>query len=190
MKIAIISGTDRLGSNALKLAHYINKKYKELNVNSYIIDLQEFPIHAAAGGNYGKSIPDIEAFNQPILEADGVVFIIPEYNGSYPGILKLMFDYLPHPKSFDQLPVAFIGEADGAFGALRGVEQFQMVCNYRNAFVFPERVFISKVSKELEGEPGLTTPFTQKLLLQQIANFRDYVEMLSKNVDMVTLTNS
>ena len=110
------------------------------------------------------------------MKADGLVFVIPEYNGSFPGILKVFIDYLPFPEAFEKMPMAFIGEAAGAFGGLRSVEQFQMIANYRNALQFPERVFISRVTQEFDPEDGIEDDFKQKLLLSQVNNFIKFVE--------------
>ena len=45
--------------------------------------------------------------------------------------------------------MAFTGVAAGMFGALRPVEQLQQVFGYRNACIFPERVFVMKVHESL-----------------------------------------
>ncbi|MDZ7716989.1 MAG: hypothetical protein U5J95_12320 [Balneolaceae bacterium] len=49
----------------------------------------------------------------------------------------------------DKKPIAFVGEANGAFGGMRAVEQLQQVVGYRHAHVFPERVFISARQQKL-----------------------------------------
>jgi NAD(P)H-dependent FMN reductase len=189
-KINIVSGTDRPGSNALKISEYLKPKYEAEGAEVEVISLKDFPISSVAGGVYGKVIPEIKAFNERFLSGDGVVFVVPEYNGGFPGILKLMIDYLPHPKSMDHLPVAFIGESAGPFGALRPIEQLQLICNYRNAFNFPERVFISDVNKQFDSETGLKNDFIQNLLDQQTKNFVTFVEQMKQNVkEMSTLTS-
>ncbi|MDR9416195.1 MAG: NAD(P)H-dependent oxidoreductase [Gracilimonas sp.] len=179
MDLKIISGTDRPNSNALKVSNYVRTLYSENGVNAEVISLEDFPLKDVVGGPYGKKLPSIEKFREPIIKADGLVFVIPEYNGSYPGILKVFIDYLPFPEAFEKMPMAFIGESAGAFGALRSVEQFQMVANYRNALQFPERVFIPRVNKEFEEGKGLADSFKQKLLNSQIQNFIKFVEAVN-----------
>lgn len=175
MNIKIISSTDRPDSWALKVSSYVSELYNSKSVRSEVISLEDFPLTEVVGGKYGKSIPKVEKFRAPILKADGLVFVIPEYNGGFPGILKIFIDYLPFPEAFEKMPMAFIGESAGAFGALRAVEQFQMVVNYRNALQFPERVFIPRVSKEFNQETGLYDDFKQKLLEAQVYNFIEFV---------------
>lgn len=185
MNIKIISSTDHPNSNSLKVSNYVADKYRAEGVDVEVISLMDFPMQDVVGGKYGKSIPSVEEFRKPILEADALIFVIPEYNGGFPGVLKLFIDYLPFPSAFAKMPMAFIGVADGAFGALRPVEQFQMIVNYRNALQFPERVFISRVSKSFSEEEGLKDDFQEKLLNSQVENFIKFIDAL-KSVDLVS----
>ena len=173
--LEIISGTDRPNANALRIAHYLKKKYTVLNTEAGIIDLKNFPIGSIKGGRYGKSIPEMEAYIKSLLAADGLVIVCPEYNGGYPGILKLFIDYLPFPKSLNKKPICFVGEANGAFGGLRAVEQLQQVTGYRNAYNFPERVFIPRVHKNFDEEEGIRDTVQQELLETQTKNFVQYI---------------
>lgn len=180
MDLKIISGTDRPNSNALKVSRYVQKMYQKQGVDAEVISMEDFPLAEVAGGLYGKEIPAVEKFRNPVVKADGLIFVIPEYNGSFPGVLKVFIDYLPFPKAFEKMPMAFIGESAGAFGALRSVEQFQMIANYRNALQFPERVFIPRVKKEFSEDEGLTDSFKQELLESQTKNFIKFVEATMK----------
>lgn len=186
MKLKIISGTDRPNSNALKVSEYVKTLYQQEGAEVEVISLEDFPLEEVVGGRYGKKLPAVEKFREPIVNADGLIFVIPEYNGSFPGILKMFIDYLPFPKAFEKMPMAFIGEANGAFGGLRSVEQFQMIANYRNALQFPERVFIPRVKDEFDTEGGLKDPFKQKLLDSQVQNFVKFVEAaMQKEMDQL-----
>lgn len=179
VNIEIISGTDRPDSNAMRVSRYLQKQYAALDTRPGIIDLKDFPIDAVRGGPYGDEIPAINTFIEPLLQADGLVFVCPEYNGGYPGIFKLFIDYLPFPESLNKKPICFVGEANGAFGALRAVEQLQQVAGYRNAHVFPERVFISRVHKNFDEKEGIKDSYQQRLLESQIQNFVQYIRDLT-----------
>jgi len=171
IKLKIISATDRPGANALKVARYLAPKYEELGAEVSIISLRDYPIKDVAGGKYGQQINSVDAFNEQVLEADALVLIVPEYNGSYPGILKLFIDYLPYPHGLEKIPICIVGESSGTFGALRAVEQIQAVFGYRNAYIFPERVFIPRVKQNFDPETGIRDEFQQELLIDQIRNF-------------------
>ena len=89
MKLKVISSTDRPNSNALKVSNYVKTLYEQEGANVEVISLEDFPLAEVAGGQYGKEIPKVKTFRDPIINADGLIFVIPEYNGSFPGILKM-----------------------------------------------------------------------------------------------------
>lgn len=178
--LQIISGTDRPGSNALRVSHYLQKTYQQEGIEADIIDLQDFPLGKIHGGNYGQDLPEVDAFIDQAVSADGLVIVCPEYNGGYPGILKLFIDYFPFPGSLEKMPVALVGEASGAFGALRAVEQLQQVLGYRHAHIFPERVFIPRVTENFDEEEGISNESQQQLLMSQVAGFPEFVRNLQE----------
>jgi NAD(P)H-dependent FMN reductase len=175
MNIKIISSTDRPKSTSLAVSNYVKKLFMKWDIVAEVISLADFPLPDVKGGKYGEDIESIEKFRKPILEADAILWVIPEYNGSFPGILKLFIDYLPFPEAFLNTKMSFIGVAAGAFGGLRAVEQFQMIMNYRNAPQFPERVFIQRSHKTFDPENGLNIPLQQDLLENQIKGFVKFV---------------
>lgn len=176
LSIQIISGTDRPNSNAMRVSEYLKERYNKLETKAEIIDLKEFPLSSVKGGKYRDETPEVDQFTQPLLDADGLIFVCPEYNGGYPGILKLFIDYLPYPVSLNKKPLCFVGEANSLFGGLRAVEQLQQVAGYRNAHILPERVFISRVKENFDLETGIKDAYQQNLLDVQIKNFVKFVE--------------
>ncbi|MDI6400776.1 NAD(P)H-dependent oxidoreductase [Balneolaceae bacterium ANBcel3] len=174
-RINILSGTDRPGSNAKKVAEYLKPLYQQKGTRAEVVSLEDFPMEEVAGGKYGQDLSGVKAFRERVLDADGLVMVIPEYNGSFPGILKVFIDYLPFPSAFQSLPIAFVGEAAGAFGALRAVEQMQLICAYRNALIYPERVFLQRIGNIFDPEKGIKDEMTSKLLASQIEGFSTFV---------------
>lgn len=174
-KIHILASTDRPNSNALKVADYSKTLLSEFSeVKTF--SLKDFPLEDVVGGKYGEDIESVNKFNEEFLNADGFLFVVPEYNGGFPGILKVFIDYLPFPKALNKKPVSFIGEAAGSFGALRPVEHLQQILVYRKALVYPERMFISGVNDSFDEETGLKSGMLQGLLEDQINGFSEFVE--------------
>lgn len=69
--------------------------------------------------------------------------------------------------------MAFIG-LGGRWGGLRPVEHLQQVFGYRNAFIFPNRVFLNQVDTVLkDGE--VTNPMLLDLLKVQTRDFAKYI---------------
>src|SRR5690606_19539384 len=105
-----------------------------------LLDMNELPPEILSPGAYKQPAESVRQLVERFLAADGVVFVVPEYNGSYPGVLKLFVDMLPYPQGFENRPCAFVGLAAGQFKSLRAVEHLQQVAGYRNAFVYPRRL--------------------------------------------------
>ena len=183
MDLKIICGTDRPNSNAMRVSTYVQGLYQKEGIDADIIDLSDFPLSDVVGGKYGAELPAVDAFVENVVVADGLVVVCPEYNGGYPGILKMLIDYLPFPNSLDKKPIALIGEANGAFGAMRAVEQLQQVFGYRNAHIYPERVFISRINKNFDDENGIQDKYQQQLLISQIAGFPEFIRNLHLQKD-------
>ena len=176
--IVILSGTNRHGSNTRKAAAQVEAAYKSLGVETQLLDLAHLPAELFSPSSYAEKPAAFKKFTDAILVADGVVIVTPEYNGSVPGILKYFIDMLPFPESFEQRPVCFVGLAAGIWGALRPVEQLQAIFGYRNAFIFPERVFIPGIGKLLDAAGQFTSPDLEKRLKSQAEGFTGFVEKL------------
>lgn len=96
-----------------------------------------------------------EEFQKPILAAKGLLIVTPEYNGSFPGVLKYFIDMLKFPESLQHVPVCVVGIAAGQFAALRAVEQLEMILHYRKVHLFGERLFVSSVGDHVQADGSL-----------------------------------
>jgi NAD(P)H-dependent FMN reductase len=176
--IAIISGTNRPGSNTRKVTAHVESTYRALGVKTILLDLAELPPDIFSSASYAEKPAAFKPFTEAVLASDGLVIVTPEYNGSVPGILKYFIDMLPFPESFEQRPVCFVGLAAGIWGALRPVEQLQAIFSYRNAYLFPERVFMPGIGKLLDEAGRFTSPDMEKRLGKQAEGFTGFVEKL------------
>lgn len=178
MNITIVSGTNREGSMSLKVSQHLQKMYAALGVNAQVLDLRALPLACFTPHVYSEKPKELEPYIDMILNAQGAVFVIPEYNGSFPGVLKYFIDLWKFPDCYLGLKTAYVGIASGQWGALRAVEHFQGVMGYRNAIQFPERIFINRVGKRWNGEGFsklLESDFSiDDLLNQQTHNFVDF----------------
>jgi NAD(P)H-dependent FMN reductase len=176
--IVILSGTNRPGSNTRKVTVRIGAIYQSLGVATQTLDLAELPPEIFSPASYAEKPASFSAFTDPILAADGLVIVTPEYNGSVPGILKYFIDMLPFPESFEHRPVCFVGLAAGIWGALRPVEQLQAIFGYRNAYIFPDRVFLPGIDKLLDASGTFANEDMEKRLTRQAEGFASFVEAL------------
>ena len=177
--IWILVGTDRTQSMSSKVARFIEPMYQSQGVPTGIMKLEDVGLNQLDGSHYSGKKPKpkklVEAVDQ-LLKADGLVVVCPEYNGSMPGALKYFIDYWKYPESFEYRPVCFIG-LGGRFGGLRPVEHLQQVFGYRNAFIYPDRVFLSNVQKLIK-EDKIEDDFICSLLESQALGFCRFIQAL------------
>jgi len=178
--ILVISGTNRPDANAMKIARILEGHYHAAKVKAEILSLTELPAEVFQGGAYATKPPGMVAIQQRVLAASGLHIVTPEYNGSFPGVLKYFIDMLKFPESFERKPVAFVGEAAGTWGGLRSVEQLQLIFGYRNAHIFPERVFIPGIGQQLDASGKLIDASLNDRLKGQCVNFAMFADVICK----------
>ncbi len=186
----IICGTNRPASKSAEVSRAIQALYSKHDTETpEIINLETLNLQNLDNEYYGdkKKPQDIAQAIEKIDLSDGLIVVVPEYNGSFPGALKTFIDHWSYPKSFEYRPVCFIG-LGGRFGGLRPVEHLQGVFGYRNAFMYPERVFITNVwdivkNNEIKDEA------LYALLEKQTKGFIKFVKALnSENLHANSLT--
>jgi NAD(P)H-dependent FMN reductase len=174
----MIVGTNRPGSNTRRVANHIEEIYTALKTPLRVLDLAKLPPEIFSPASYAEKPKAFHPFANAVLEASGLVVVTPEYNGSIPGILKYFIDMLEFPESFEKRPVCFVGLAAGLWGALRPVEQLQAIFGYRNAHIYPERVFLPQVNKLLDDIGRLKSQEILERLKAQAEGFIEFVECL------------
>ncbi|MDR2981078.1 MAG: NAD(P)H-dependent oxidoreductase [Puniceicoccales bacterium] len=180
MKITLLAGTNRPGSNTRKVVAHIEKIYRGANVELSVLDLAQLPDEIFKASSYAEKPASFARFADLITKADGVHIVTPEYNGGFPGVLKYFVDMLPHPQSFTQRPVVFTGLAVGMWGALRPVEQLQTLFTNLGATVCPQRVFLPGIGNLLSDSGEITDEAIAKRLTAQVNDFVSFVGKLSK----------
>jgi chromate reductase, NAD(P)H dehydrogenase (quinone) len=178
--ITLLIGTNRPGNNSRKIARHIEEIYGELKVPLRVLDLAQLPPEIFLPSSYAEKPKSFQPFTEAILQCSGLHVISPEYNGGIPGVLKYFIDMLKFPESFERKPVCFTGVAAGIWGALRPIEQLQAIFGYRNAFIYPERVFLPQIHGLIDENGRLKNPELLDRLRKQAAGFVDFVEKLKQ----------
>lgn len=176
--ITMVVGTNRPGSNTRKVASLIEEIYREMKTPLKVLDLAQLPPEIFHPSSYAEKPKSFAPFADGVLQSSGLVVVTPEYNGSLPGVMKYFIDMLKFPESFEQRPVCFVGLAAGMWGALRPVEQLQAIFGYRNAYLFPERVFMPKINDLLDANGRFKDPELMERLGAQQKAFVEFVRKL------------
>ena len=173
----IISATNRPQSNSRKIAGLLQQIYKGLNCRAEIISLMEVPFQTLIAKPYPNTLPqEVQTIVAKLDESESLTIVCPEYNGSFPGIMKFFIDHWSYPKTFEYRPVCFVG-LGGRFGGLRAVEQLQQIIGYRNAFIYPQRVFLQNIEDLLKNSRLADQPLLD-LLKKQAEGFLSFISAL------------
>jgi len=169
--ITIISSTNRPGSNTFKVAKYYQQMLLQKGQEANILSLTELPDAVIATDLYGKRSEAFKLILDKINPLDKFLFVIPEYNGSYPGVLKVFIDACDFPESFYEKKAALVGISSGKYGNIRGVDHFTGVCHYFNLHVLPLKLHIANIKTELDENNNLFKEDTVKFVNEKIDKF-------------------
>ena len=170
----IISGTNHEGSNTLKLAEYYHRQLTEKGFDSEIFSLCDLPGDLISSDLYGKRSEAFQSIQERITASSKFIFVIPEYNGSFPGVLKTFIDACTFPESFFGKKAALVGLSSGKYGNILGIYHFTGICHYINMHVLPLRIHIPNIMKELDENGNLFNEDTVKFTDQQIERFIEF----------------
>jgi NAD(P)H-dependent FMN reductase len=98
------------------------------------------------------------------------VFVIPEYNGSFPGVLKTFIDGLRHPDSLANKKIALVGVSSGVLGNAVGLSHFDDVLSYLNANVLGFRIKLGNINSYFR-EGQFSNQTYENLINKQIDEF-------------------
>ena len=176
--MTLIVGTNRPASNTRKVARQVEEVYAELKVPLNVLDLANLPPEIFSPSSYATKPKTFEPVSEGVLRASGLHIVTPEYNGSVPGVLKYFIDMLKFPESFIRRPACFLGLSAGLWRALRPIEQLQAIFGYRNAYIYPERVFLPGIGDLLDESGRLKDSDLIDRIRTQAEGFIDFVERL------------
>jgi len=163
--ITIVVGTNRRDSISQEIAIQYLEILHEKNIECSILNLRELPrdyINSALYENIGKN----EEFNRirsQMNSSEKFVFVIPEYNGSFPGVLKAFIDGLDRSKALTDKKCALIGLSAGDQGAGLALSHFTDILNYCGTNVLAYRLRLPKI-----GDSMTDSKITNDLYLNKI----------------------
>lgn len=169
--ITIVSGTNRKNSYTLMVAKYYQKQIKKRGIDAAILSLEDLPPSIIQSDLYGARSEDFKPIQELVSKTKKFIFVIPEYNGSFPGVLKVFIDACSFPQSFYDKKAALIGISSGRYGNIRGVDHFTGVCNYCHINVLPLKLHIPLIRSEINDNHLIFKEDTFAFISEQIDKF-------------------
>ena len=115
--IPVILGTSRQGRLSEPAANFVfSEVSKRGDVQTELIDIRKIPL---ALDDAGEALKDNQ-FSATVSRADGLILVVPEYNHSFPGLLKHVLD--TNLKEYIHKAAGVCGVSAGPFGGARMIQ--------------------------------------------------------------------
>ena len=167
--ITIISCTNRKSALSKVVSEFYQKLLKQVGAESKILNLQDLPadfILSALYENAGRNLVFNE-MTQLVKDSNKFVFIVPEYNGSFPGVLKAFIDGLDYPNPFKDKKCALVGLSSGVQGGALALSHLTDIFNYLGMHVLALKIRLPGIEKLL-SDGIITDKLTLELFDMQI----------------------
>jgi NAD(P)H-dependent FMN reductase len=109
-----------------------------------------------------------------MIPAEKFIWICPEYNGSYPGIVKLFIDALSvryYSETFAFKKSALIGVTKGRSGNIRGLDHLADVLIFMKSVIYPRLLPISRVNDLLDDKGQIIHTPTLQVIDDHVRGF-------------------
>jgi len=183
IKILGIAGSLRENSYnklLLKAASKLLSPFTELE----IADIDKIPLYNQDLEETGFP-EEVKEFKAKIEAADAILISTPEYNHSYPGVLKNAIDWTSRPyghNSFDGKPIAVISASPGLFGGIGAQDQLKLVLLALNArLVTQPAVIVASAHQKIDQDGNVLDPNTKQFITKLIANLVDFTRRFSQH---------
>jgi chromate reductase len=172
--IVVVSCTNRPDSNTLKVSRIYEKILKAKGVQTKLLDFCTLPQNIAFSETFGKRTPEYARLIDEYVSSNSkFIFVLPEYNGSFPGILKTFLDSM-HPREWADKNACLVGVADGRAGNLRGMEHLTGILNYLKMHVYHDKLPISMVNKMIDENGNFTSEDQLRACVAQVEGFLQF----------------
>lgn len=179
--ITVISGSNRPNNLTAIFARHAYQQLKDTpGIEVDMLDLTKVGgeiIHEAMYKKDQQAPSVAQVQDQYFIPADKFWFFVPEYNGSIPGMLKLLLDAISvrdHQLTFSQKKACITGIASGRAGNLRGMDHLADILNHMNVAVLPNKQPISSIYKLVNAEQKITDEKTLGCLAVQQEAFLQF----------------
>lgn len=172
MKLVILLGSIRQGRQTHKIAHYLFERFQaQPGVAPELIDLKTLRLPIFESRWQQEEAPDAALLDlgQRLDAADALLFVSPEYHGSYSGVLKNAVDH--YWKEFARKPIGVVATGAGQFGGLNGSTEMQQLILSLGAFPMPLKLLVPRIKDAFDEQDQLINDKTAQLAEKFVQEF-------------------
>jgi azobenzene reductase len=142
------------------------------------LDLQDFNLPVMTERYFEMKEPpaSVEALHLALGKSDGLVFLSPEYNGSYSGALKNAVDYF-RPE-FSKKPIGVATASSGKFAGINASHHLQALVLHIGGYGVPRKWMVPDVEKSI-AEDGTVL---SEIVAKELAGFAEEMVWITEAV--------
>ncbi|MBB6444070.1 NADPH-dependent FMN reductase [Bacillus benzoevorans] len=172
MEIVAIVGSIREDSYNLKLAQYVQKRYQE-RFDLEILNIREIPFYNQDIENDPPEV--VTDLKNKVKNADAVLWVTPEYNGTVPGVLVNVIDWLSRvDKVMIGKPSWIMGASMGNLGTVKAQLHLRDILfspGINSPLLPSNEVYVGAVHTKINADGDITDQSTIEFLGSVVNNF-------------------
>lgn len=177
-KILVFAGSTRNDSFNRKLARQAAEAFQRAGLATTLAELRDYPMPMYDGDLETTSgLPErAKAFKELVRGHDILVIASPEYNGSFPALIKNVIDWISRAEAGEKPGAVFRGKSaallstsPGSSGGKRGLKHLRELFEYLGIAVLPEQLNVPKSFQAFDSQGKLVRPEDIEALDQIVA---------------------
>ncbi len=175
MKYVAIVGSNSKNSLNRVLANFLAKRYGSDDLSIEVLSINNLPFYSV--DDELTPSEEVVAFKQAVKEADGVIWLTPEYNHSIPGVLKNAIDWLSRvDKVMINKPSLIMGTTPGFLGTVYAQMHLRdILFALQSPVLMGNDTLVGAGHQKLSGTDNLTDDSTIAWLDTVMPNFKAFV---------------
>jgi NAD(P)H-dependent FMN reductase len=173
-KVVLFSCTNRSNSYSDKVTNVYKQLFENEGLETEVVYFKDLPENLITHELFGTKSEEFQNFlDTTIGKNNKFLFVLAEYNGSFPGLFKVFMDAVP-PKLWQNKKACLVGVSSGRAGNLRGMDHANGVLQYLKMIVHHNKLPISQIDKIMDANGSF---FKQEQLAVCRSQVKEFIDL-------------
>lgn len=171
-RVVIVNGSARPGNYTAMASALVADEFRKLGIPVDVVNPGELdlPLPGTVANHPGTA-----HLTSMIAAASGVVLATPEYHGSFSSVIKLAIENMGFPSALAGKPVALLGVAAGAIGAIKSLEALRGIVSHVGGLALPLAVSVANVQRVFDASGNCQDQAIERHIRRVATGVQDYL---------------